>query len=114
MSGGLLGKIPGLSRHVTAPSGPAPFDRERAISIIRGAVGEVIGCHPAGAYDWISAHEVSLKDEMSRSESDMQAAYDAGDLKAVERAARAYVATHKRAWATFIARPPVVAQGGLF
>jgi len=106
---GLLGNIPGLAAHqIQIPTVNQPFDQEKAIRLVSDAISLLNSFYPAGAIEWIQVNRPDFSRYLKESEATLDQAVADGNQESFIKALEIYMNRHKRAFAIYNERPPVI------
>ena len=112
----LLSAIPGLSAHeMKIPTAPIiPFDRDKAVQILRDGISLINSFYPDGALEWLRENRPDITRQLKADFKAIEQAIMDEDRKKVSGAVEVCIKHHRRAFEIFEVRPPVIeVQGDL-
>lgn len=112
----LLAAIPGLSAHETSVPPPAlpPFDRDKALQLLRDGVSLINSFYPTGAMEWLREHRTDVITILNADYARIEQSILAEDRTKVAVSVELLIKHHRRAFEIYEARPPVIEiQGDL-
>lgn len=116
MGGRFSRNIPSIKQYQVEPP-PArqvPFDREKAMRILRDGVSLINSFYPAGAIEWLWDNRLDVMKQLRDDRKEINRAILEEDHVAVVAAVESSIRHHRKAFAIYEARPPVVeVQGDL-
>lgn len=102
----LLSAIPGLAKHQIEV--PKTFDREKAFRLVGDAVSLLTSFYPAGAQEWLETQRPDVIRFLEEAEVAVDAAILADNQETFPGALERFVKLHRRAFAIYAERPPII------
>ena len=87
---------------------PAPFDRDRAIQVLRDGISLINSFYPAGAMEWLRDNRPDVIRQLKADFLAINSAIHEEDRLKVTVAVELCIKHHRRAFEIFAVRPPVI------